>query len=492
MSAPLTSARYRFGEGARAGLVLGLSMRQGLPIVIGMLWLTVALAVQAPAVGLMGPLVGVVFAFGRWRRSPLYEVAIPGVRLMWRRGRRRQVWRRVSLLAPGPGMEHEVPAELGGLELLETTDAHRAGSLAVVRDRRAATVSVVIPVVGEGFPVASDLEQESALAQWGSALSPLARAHCPVARVTWQEWSRPIGIAGHRSFLSDLGDREHATSATADYEALLVEQAPFTVGHDVLLTVTVELRRIRSRRHTPILDAAIDSLLEETRLLASRLEASGFTVGPPLGTGEMTSAVRLRSDPTRGAGPVRSSLASSIGRGSLEWGPMAVEGTWNEVRVDGSLHRSFYVGMWPLLPVGTDWLAPLLCGDSATRTVTMVLEPVPLNRAAQDANRQLTSIEADHQQKERHGFRLTARERRRQEDVETRERELAAGHPEFRYVAFVTVTAATVVELDDACALVEQAAAQAMLDLRPLAARQIDGWIASLPLGRSVRNGGWR
>jgi hypothetical protein len=115
------------------------------------------------------------------------------------------------------------------------------------------------------------------------------------------------------------------------------------------------------------------------------------------------------------------------------------------------------------------------------------MEPVPLARAAADANRQLTSIESDHAQKERHGFRLTARERRRQADVEGRERELAEGHPEFRHAGFVTVTAPDVGSLEEAAARVEQAGAQSMLDLRPLAARQGEGWVAALPLGRSIR-----
>jgi hypothetical protein len=30
-----------------------------------------------------------------------------------------------------------------------------------------------------------------------------------------------------------------------------------------------------------------------------------------------------------------------------------------------------------------------------------------------------------------------------------------------------------------------------MLDIRPVAARQGEGWVASLPLGRSVRRGVW-
>ena len=43
------------------------------------------------------------------------------------------------------------------------------------------------------------------------------------------------------------------------------------------------------------------------------------------------------------------------------------------------------------------------------------------------------------------------------------------------------------VALDEACALAEQSAAQSLLDLRPLAARQGEGWVASLPVGRSVK-----
>ena len=170
---------------------------------------------------------------------------------------------------------------------------------------------------------------------------------------------------------------------------------------------------------------------------------------------------------------------------------MAVEADWFHTRVDNSVHRSYRIAGWPMLPATADWLGPLLTGDAVTRTVTVVMEPVPLNRAAADANRQLTSIEADQQQKERHGFRLTARERRRRSDVENREQELAEGHPEFRHVGIVTVTAPDLDVLEDAAARVEQGAAQSMLDLRPLAARQAEGWVASLPLGRSVRNGMW-
>ncbi len=492
MSAPSESARYRFGDSAHAGVLLGLSMRQALPLVVGVVWLTLLLMAQLPLVGMVGPVIGAVVSFGRWRRAPLFEVATPGARLWWQRRRRRSTWTRASLL--GDDANSQLPRPLAGLELIETEIDWFTGSVAVaiVRDRRVGTVSLVFGARGVDFGVASLREQDALVAGWGGALAPLARARSVVSRVTWQEWSHPVGVAGHREFLSGLDRR--SSPAADDYEELLVTQDPITIAHDVLITITVELRRVRVGRKAGHVAVAIEALGEESRLLVSRLESTGITTTVPLTALELSTAIRLRSDPSRArqVGTLRRGLGAAVGKGGLEWGPMAVEPDWFACRVDGSVHRSYRIAGWPMLPVHADWLAPLLTGDAATRTVTVVMEPVPMARAAADANRQLTSIESDQSQKERHGFRLTARERRRQADVESRERELAEGHPEFRHVGIVTVTAPDADALEDACARVEQSAAQSLLDLRPLAARQGEGWVASLPLGRSVRHGAWR
>ena len=55
-----------------------------------------------------------------------------------------------------------------------------------------------------------------------------------------------------------------------------------------------------------------------------------------------------------------------------------------------------------------------------------------------------------------------------------------------RFVGLVTVTSDDPEVLDNECADIEQAAAQSLLDLRPLDARHDLGWLASLPLGRTV------
>ncbi len=485
------AARYRFGDPGRVGVVLGMSLRQTVPIVAGVLWLTLWMVAGVPLVGAVGPLAGCAVSFGRWKRAPLFEVAGPGTRLAVARVSGRRVWRRPGL--PSRCLvDGDVPTALRGLEVVDTEVAWNAASVSagVVRDLAAGTLSLVLPVSGGGFPVASQAEQDGIVAAWGAALAPVARARSPISRVTWQEWCHPVGVDGHRRFLATAGRARTYAPANEDYTTLLDTVGPFTVAHDVHLTLTADLRRVRGRRGVSAVTVGIEALVDEARQLTARLETGGFTVGAPLSPGELSAAARSRSDPWR-ARSGRRSLAAAAGVASGEWGPMAVEANWFECRVDGSWHRSFAVAGWPMLPVAADWLGPLLTVDDATRTVTIVLEPVPLAAAAQDANRQLTSIEADHEQKERHGFRLTARERRRQADVETRERELAEGHPLFRHVGVVTVTAGSVDELDDACNRVEQAAAQSLIDLRPLAARQAEGWVASLPLGRSVRQGAW-
>ena len=328
------------------------------------------------------------------------------------------------------------------------------------------------------------------LTSWSAALSPFARERSPICSVAWQEWAHPVTSAVHADFLDSVGINARSSDPiVADYHALIEQQAPVTVAHDVLVTVTASLKKIRVRRSSPSrLKAAIEALGDETRLFVARLEAAGLTVDPPLDAIELSAAIRVRSDPARGPqiAALTRSLAAAAKRGALEWGPMVIEPEWVHTRVDGAFHRAYRVASWPQLPVGSDWLGELLTSTRAVRTVTVVLEPVPMGRAARAADREVMSREADADMKTQKGFRVNARERKRLADVEGRERELSEGHAEFQFVGIVNVTATDLDALDDACADVEQAAAQSLLDLRPLDARHDLGWLACLPVGRAL------
>ena len=492
---------YRFGDDRQISVLLGLGARQVVPLAGGFVWLALFLQAGSAPVGAGGLAVCLVAGFGRWRGFPLTEIAVPAARHLARTHRRGGgVWVRHSLLGAGPGVDVDVPAEFAGLDLLEIaapnlTGTSHAGAVGVVHDRHAQTVSLSMRITGRGFAVADPDTQDRLVAGWGTVLSPLARERCPIVKVVWQQWAHPAGIGDHHDFLATCPPAD-TNSAVADYHDLLARQAPFTVAHEVLVTLVVDIARVRARRRIAPLDAAIDALVEETRLFIARTDTAELAVDTILSPAARATAIRMRCDPRRTRtgqlATLQRSLAAASGRGVIEWGPMAIHPAWGHVQVDGSVHRSYPVAAWPMLPMSADWLGHLLTGaDQATRTVTVVMEPVPMRKAAQAANRELASLEADASEKEERRFRVTARERRRMADVETREQELAVGHAEFAFVGIVTVTATDIDQLDDSCALVEQAAAQALMDLRPLDARHTQGLIAALPLGRDVKTGRW-
>lgn len=491
MTAAGETRSYRFPDGQRPGLLLGLTAAQAVPVIVGVLVLAVVLQTPLPPLaGLAGPAVGCTVAFGRWRGAALAETLLPGVTLWTRRRLGQHRWCRPPLL--GDNAAGALPPPLRGLELLEAGGGLGSGRpFAIVRDRRAATVTAVVRVRGHGFALAGPAEQDAKLDRWAAALSPFARERSPVVAVAWQEWAHPVGVAAHDEFLASIGVHAHRREPAAeDYLALVDQQAPVTVAHDILLTITVDQRKVRSRRtSTSRLDTAVEALTDEVRLFVDRLDVAGLTVEEPLTPQELSAALRVRSDPARGrqVATLARSLAAAAKRGALEWGPMVVEPDWGHVRVDGAYHRTYLISSWPGLPVGADWLGHLLNETRGVRSVTVVFEPVPINRAARAADREVMAREADADLKAQKGFRVNARERRRLADVEARERELSEGHAEFHFAGLVAVTAGDLDALDDACADIEQAAAQSLLDLRPLDARHHLGWVACLPLGRALR-----
>ena len=102
---------YRFGDANRPGLVLGLSTRQAVPMIAGVLWLAGTLQTPLPwPVGLVGPAAGLTVAFGRLRGSPLAETVVPGIRLVALKRFNRHRWVQPPLLGEGdPALPEAMP-----------------------------------------------------------------------------------------------------------------------------------------------------------------------------------------------------------------------------------------------------------------------------------------------------------------------------------------------------------------------------------------------
>lgn len=216
----------------------------------------------------------------------------------------------------------------------------------------------------------------------------------------------------------------------------------------------------------------IRELRRELRLLAAQLRDAGLHPLDPL-------------DPEGLHGLMSSDRAAPVRAGGGPW-PLAATDGWSTYRADGAWHATYWVAEWPRIPVGPDFLTPLLVGPERI-TVSVVMAPVAPDRAMREVRSARTADMADAELKARAGFLPSARRERESEGVAQREAELADGHHEFRFSGYVTVSADDPEQLSAACAATEHAAQSARIELRRLFGRQAEGYTWTLPLGRGLR-----
>lgn len=378
-----------------------------------------------------------------------------------------------------------LPPCLAGLSLHDIPWREDQG-LGCIRDTQRHTLTAVVPVTGPRFMVEAASEQERLLAGWGDVLGQFANERGPVSHVTWSHLVRPSGLRQHADWLGSL-DHKSAHPEESDSYAELVELARAnSTAHEVVVTVTVARDRLR-RRHSD--DESGDAALQRplgsaVDTLLRGLRSAGLEAGEPLDAQGLQRMLRTRIDPSAEQGRrTTGRLAERLGlAGPTSSGPLVVDIAWRHLRVDASWQRTFWVASWPRLAVPPCWLEPFIAAD-ATRTMTVVLVPVPAHSSRRRIERDLVKLESDATTKEEQGRRVDARHQRAADTLLEREQELIAGFPEMAYTGLVTVAASTQEELDDHCEVVEQLAREAGLDLRVLDGRQDVAWAAALPLG---------
>jgi hypothetical protein len=361
-----------------------------------------------------------------------------------------------------------------------------------VRDHREGTLSATVRARGREFALCERETQERLLQSWGDALAGFCTEHRPIARLRWTEWAAPAGLDEQLSYLDEHCASKRSDEAVAAYRELLRQAGPMSTEHDVLVTLTVDHRRLRlrgPRRGASRDDAAEKALLDELQTLTTRLEAAGLSVDLPLSATETAEVFRARLDPfgamrTRAGRRSLAQLAGCVSGSNA--GPVSLHAEWEFVRVDRAVHAAYVVAEWPRLEVPPNWMEPLLLHAGGVRTVVVHYEPVPPSRSQRHVDRETVKLTADEEQRARSGFRIGARHRRAQAEVLEREAELVAGYAEFEFCGFVIVTAPDAELLDPSCAEYEQAAAQSGLEVRRLDGRHDLALACALPIGRGV------
>ena len=265
--------------------------------------------------------------------------------------------------------------------------------------------------------------------------------------------------------------------------------------HEVLVTVTVDHRRLRLQRRRAAVDrdaAAEKALLDEVQLLvvASRVRRAdrGPSALPRRARRGVCARGSIRS--ARRAYATRTAKPGSAGRIRRACRTPVRSRCAPRGITCGSTARCTPRTSWPSGRDSkcrrTGWSRCCLHAGGV-RTVAVHYEPVAPSRSQRQVDRETVKLASDEEQRTRTGFRIGARHRRAQSEVLEREAELVAGYGEFEFVGFVIVTARRHRRRSDrSCAEYEQAAAQAGLELRRLDGRHDLALACALPIGRGI------
>lgn len=495
MSADAVKLRgYRFGERRRSGIFgtipPALAVVGAVALAAG--WMAVAGYVPLPICVVVVVLCGWLW-FGKIHQRPAHEILPALGAWWWRRLRSRHRWYRPVVLVADGEQPASLPPVLSGLDVFEVDidwpTISQARSLGVVQDRRAGTVTAVLRVAGDGqFGLVDAASQDMRIDEWGSAIAGFSREHSPVTRIVFHDWTSPVPIRDTVAKLESAWADEAEHPARASYLQLLRETSATVVDHDVLVEVTVDLNRVGKAKGETRLATGLRTVAEQTRLFSGRLNTSGLRVDSVLSASDVVTAMRVRSDPSvvEHLSTLNSSLAAATGASAPTFGPMHVDDRLGSVVVDGAWHRSWWFARWPRREVAASWLDALVFETGCTRTFTTVFEPLSPSRSDSDVDRERTQREANIETRRRKGFIVRRADEKAVAEVESRESELASGYVECLFTGLLTVTAPTLEFLDQHAADLEQVAANAGIELQPLWGRQADGWVSSLPLGRSL------
>ncbi len=511
--------RYRFGPLERRGLIAGWRGGQIAAVAAGLAVAVAALHSRPTAASVLVAVVAVTagVALACWpvagRTGEEWLPTVSRWGLTGLSGGRRRV-------SSGPALGHTIgPASgtvhgwepggsrhrsscgpFGQVELLEVPGHTGVSWIGVLHDARARTYTAVLSIRGHSFALLGAAEQGRRVAGWASVLASLARERSVVHRLQWIASALPDDGRAVSSHLAERAVLGGGSPARRSYDALLAGGGTLTCRHEVLMAVQIGVAGASARAVRAAGGGdrgAAEVLGREVSMLRRHLSEADVVVEATMGPSTLLAVLRRLGHP----GPVAPTLRHASGGGGGGGGgggsgsggfagndavwPMAVEQEWSRVRTDGTWHATYWISEWPRVDVNPDFLAPLLLGP-VRRSVAVVMEPLPPSQAVRQVERARTADMADSELRRRGGFLATARRAREVDVVSRREEELADGHASFRFSGYVTVTAPTREQLDDACEMTEQDAGQCRLELRRLYGDQVRALACTLPLCRGL------
>ncbi|NUR93962.1 MAG: PrgI family protein [Kribbellaceae bacterium] len=464
----------RFPRPQRNALLLGLRPIQLALVAVGIVVALASLLAGWPAAlrlaGATTAVVCTIIAFGRFEGLPAHRWIVLRAAHVIRRWRRNQSYR-ANVMTPRRHGLLQLPGEASSLRILDTRS-----SIGAVHDPLRRRLIAVARIEGPAHLLQNSDEQDRRVAAYGRMIAGLCQsnriAHAQILERTIPDPGDGLGDWARKRGL------DASTATGAIYRDLLQHAAPAAARHETLFSFALNLDSVSKevRKYGGGLAGAMAVLDSESRGFQTSFAAAGVS-GVWLNAADLAGSLRVAFDPAA----TRTLVADFD---PADAAPLAVEATWDLLRTDSSFHRVYVVTEWPRIRATPSFLSPLLLRPGIRRTFSLVLQPVPIGKALRDARRHQVERVTDRATRKRVGQLETEEDRQLDADVAQREKDLAAGHGDVRWIGLIAVSADTEDALDEACTEIEIAASQALLDVRRLVGQQVEGFLAAaLPFG---------
>jgi hypothetical protein len=492
-------ARFVFGPLEKRGLLGGWSTAQVLVIAISLLLAVGVLRaagglggmVMALGIGLVGLVLATFSVNGRdlleWLPALIkHGFGVISGQTFWHS----ELPASGSHLVNPAGIRPRERQHFGGISFFSL--GNPSSCVGIVHDRSEARLVAVLSVRAAGFVLSDALEQSRRAKAWGDLLASLATSSASIQRIAWvarTTFDDATSIKEHYlgslrsahpvgSSLLEAGSKVlgASRSARSSYEDLLTQGIPSGSKHETFLALAIG---VPSRMDTKAKQLRARELVMLAEELSRSLQAIG-AIGSILSPRKLLDALGGSISPEP-----RDSSRSGLSRPSSVW-PMACQAHWDRIRIDETWRVTYWIAEWPRVPVGPDFLTPVLLEPSVPKSVSLVMAPMSPERARREAERARLDDVVDAEMRRRSGFLSSARKEKEQEAVIRREQELAEGHASFRFSGWVTVTASSEEELESHCESLERSAGRAGVCLRKMFGMQDLAWLYTLPLARGL------
>lgn len=362
------------------------------------------------------------------------------------------------------------------------------------------SVSVIAELEVQGF-LMHDLPERFDLAeQFDRVLGPFTQRP-GIKRVTLQERTLPTTIRAareHYDTVRRLRALNPDSPVAHNYEDVMDRSERFEVAHRNYLILTLDLVALGAQLKA--LGGGKDAIIALAQIeggnLADALTAAKITVRRWLSPRDVTALGRLAFDPEFAA-TVQNRTDDIAGVDPAGIGPMFLDepkGRNGIVVTDSAVHTTMWVHEWPRSDSPVGFLSPVVfarhphTGDAITHIFSIVLTPVPVSKALKRIRDEKKVWRGNEKLRAKRGADGSAADAADWRALEQQEQEIANGHGEFQYGAYLTITAPDEERLDQAIAGMRNALSRAGMEAQILYCQQAEAlMVNALPVGLGMK-----